>query len=154
MARLDPLDSRRAPPGCAHQPHPRAHPHCNQGQQQQQQQQQGNLQPHSNGAAAHASQGPHSRSSDAPARLRRAHFFCISPDACTNPTLYYLGDYLEPEEVGTRLGESPLLVLAPQQKRVCSFAGTGPAGKARVQLCGYQPRSKSACAALRVPAPQ
>uniref|UniRef100_A0A7S3QUF1 beta-fructofuranosidase n=1 Tax=Dunaliella tertiolecta TaxID=3047 RepID=A0A7S3QUF1_DUNTE len=31
-------------------------------------------------------------------RLPRSHFFCISPDACTNPTLYYLGDYLEAEE--------------------------------------------------------
>lgn len=32
-------------------------------------------------------------------RLRRSAFFCISPDACTNPTLYYLGEWVPAHEI-------------------------------------------------------
>lgn len=40
--------------------------------------------------------GPSPAPSPAPAEPR-PHFFCISPDACTNPSYYWLGPYDEVE---------------------------------------------------------
>jgi len=128
MARLDPLDSHRCPSGYSQQQQQQQQQHngkkesraCNsvqqheqlaqhdQEQEQQQQQQkhhhhqgqQGQGVKHQcDGGAQNGSSAPHTHDPQPKSNLPYRHFFCISPDACTNPTLFYLGDYLEAGQV-------------------------------------------------------
>jgi sucrose-6-phosphate hydrolase SacC (GH32 family) len=67
-----------------------------------------------------------------PPALRRRHFFCISPDACTNPTIYYLGDYVDgcdPHIAGsTTIPTGPAIAPTPgvRQSRFLITEALGP----------------------------
>ncbi|KAF5833739.1 glycosyl hydrolase [Dunaliella salina] len=155
LARLEPLDADRMPAGhkhhhLHHQHHRHHHHHHHQNQQQHHHQNHDQNQQSHHDHDAH-SENQQSRKSHhsqdaqspligsklhdannsglhgSPKRLPRSHFFCISPDACTNPTLYYLGDYLEAEEAQGEQVARAATTMDPTPSRKNGAYGNGVA---------------------------